>query len=50
MALKVVVSALLKSCLRFSILIEETDHVGKQIALGIDAMGVGLQINSGDAS
>ena len=49
MALQLVVSALLKPCLRLPLLIEETNHIGEQIALGINAVGIGLEINSGDA-
>ena len=50
MALQFVVSALFKPCLRFSILIEKADHIGEQITLGINAVWIGLQVNSRDAS
>lgn len=50
MALKFVMSALFKPCLRLTILIEKADHIGEQITLGIHAVGIGLKVNAGDAS
>ena len=49
MAAQVGVAALLQACLSNPLQVEEAHHVGEQAALGIDALGVGLQIEPADA-
>ena len=46
---QIVMAALLKPCLRHPLIVEETDDVGEQRSLGIDPLGVGLQIEPADA-
>ena len=43
------VPALLKARLGNTLVVEETDDVGKEIPLGIDPLGIGLQIQAADA-
>ena len=48
MALEIPVAALLKPGLGNSLEVQKADHIGEQTSLGIDAMGVGLQIQAAD--
>ena len=43
------VPALLKARLGNTLVVEETDDIGKQIPLGIDPLGISLQIQTADA-
>ena len=48
-ALQILMTALFETGLRFAILIEKTDDIRKQFTLGIDPMGIRLEINTADA-
>ena len=43
-ALELPVAALLQPCLGHPLQVEEANNVGKELALGVDAMGIGLQV------
>ena len=49
MSQQIVMAALLKPCLRHPLIVEETDNIGEQRSLGIDPLGVSLQIEPTDA-
>ena len=49
LASEVPVAALLQTCLGNPLEIEEADHVGEERSLGIDPLGVGLEIEAADA-
>ena len=49
MSQQIVMAALLKPCLRHPLIVEKTDDIGEQRSLGIDPLGVSLQIEPADA-
>ena len=49
MSQQIVVAALLQPCLGLSLVVEEPHHIGEQGTLGIDPLGVGLEVQTADA-
>ena len=48
-ALQILMTALFETGLRFAVLIQKSNDIGEQFTLGINPMGIRLEINTADA-